>query len=272
MPVISSVSLKGGAGKSTLCHQLLGAFGLAGQRVLAIDCDPQSSLSTGVLGTDCEQISVDESVVAIFSGSDPLPSDIVRPSGVPGVDIIPGSRALDNFNLPNPHLAPPETQGLLRTFLDEVRGDYDLVIVDTPPNLYACCYGALTASDYCIVPTQPQNYDVHSLSPVMETIRQVQQGPNPSLVNLGVVLSRTKKSGVHTAFERTLRAGHGPLVFDVKIAESVQIQEAILAMKPVTHFKPKGESAKQFKALAEEVMARIVAYESGSLLEVAAHG
>jgi len=276
MPIISSTAMKGGPGKSTLCHMLLGALGLTGRRILAIDNDPQSSLSTGLLGTEIEQYPIDSTIWAIMAGKDPLPEDVIRPSGIVGVDLVPGSRAVDPFNMPEPHLAPAEVQSRLRSFLDEVRGDYALVLIDNPPNLYGCTYASLVAADYAIIPCIPQNYDVSSLSPVLEIIRQVAAGPNPSLVNLGVILNRVKRTSVHGAFERTLREIHGPLIFETKVAESTDIPDAIVVNKPVTHYKPRGASAKSIKILADEIVARIAAHEgSGAgveLMEVGANG
>ncbi len=272
MPIISVSALKGGTGKSTICHMLAGSLGLTGRRILAIDGDPQSSLSTGMLGTDAEQLSPDETIAAVFSGSDPLPGDIIRPSGIPGVDLVPGSRAADSHNMPDPHLAPPQTQGRLRAFLDEIRGEYEFVLIDSPPNLYAATYGSLVAADFCLVPAKPENYGVSSISPVLEVIRQVAEGPNPSLVNLGIVLTQIERTAVHGAFEKMLRDVHGPLIFETKITKSADIPEAILANKPVTHFKPRSRSARAFKSLADEIVARIVAHESPVLEEVGANG
>jgi chromosome partitioning protein len=166
MPILSATALKGGTGKTVICQMLAGAFALTSRRILAIDNYPQSSLSTGMLGTDAEQIHPDNTIAAIYSGLDPLPSDVIRPSGIPGVDLIPGSRAADSFNLPDPHLAAYDVQGRLRSFLDEVRGNYDLTIVDNPPNLYAATYAALVAADYCLVPATPENPRCRGASPI----------------------------------------------------------------------------------------------------------
>jgi chromosome partitioning protein len=268
MPILSATALKGGTGKTVLCQMLAGAFALTGRRILAIDNDPQSSLSTGMLGTDAEQIHPDNTIAAIYSGLDPLPSDVIRPSGIAGIDIIPGSRAADSFNLPDPHRATYEVQGRLRSFLDEVRGHYDLTIIDNPPNLYAATYAALVAADYCFVPATPENYGVSSISPVLEVVRQVIEGPNPGLVNLGIVLTKIERTGTHVAFEQMLREIHGSLIFDARISKAADIPEAIVINKPVTHYKPRGASSKAFKALAEEILARIVANESPALMEV----
>jgi chromosome partitioning protein len=65
-----------------------------------------------------------------------------------------------------------------------------------------------------------------------------------------------------------LRELHGPLIFDARIPDAADIPEAILVNKPVTHYKPRGASAKAFKALTDELFARIAAHESAALVEV----
>ncbi|MHB1210355.1 MAG: ParA family protein [Acidimicrobiales bacterium] len=275
MQVISATALKGGVSKTTICHQLAAAFGLSGRRVLLIDNDAQGSLSCSILGTDAEQIPASETVAAIYSGRDPLPSDVIRPTGIAGVDLIPGSMAAASFNTPDPHLASIDDQSRLRSFLDEVRGEgaYDLVIIDNPPNLGQATWNSLIASDFSLTPCVPEQYGVSSLSPVLNVLHQIATGPNPSLVNLGVVLSMVQpRLSVHAAFEQTLRATHGELIFDARIPMAADIKEAIALGRPVTHHKPRGASAKAFKQLADEISVRIARHQSDSLVEVGSNG
>jgi chromosome partitioning protein len=166
MPIISATALKGGVSKTTLVHALSGAFSLAGKRVLAVDNDSQGSLSAGIFGAAIsEQFDPATTVAAIYAGLDPLPSDVIRPTNIPGVDLIAGSMAAGEFNLPKPWTASLPTQAVLRSFLDEVRGDYDLILIDNPPNLCAASWAALVASDFCFIPAVPENYGAPAVRP-----------------------------------------------------------------------------------------------------------
>jgi chromosome partitioning protein len=275
MPVISAVALKGGVSKTTTCHMLAAAFGLASRRVLLIDNDSQASLTCGMLGTDSEQIDPSETVASIYAGNDPLPSDVIRPSGMAGVDLIPGSMAAASFNLPDPHGAPAHIQARLRSFLDEVKGEgeYDLVLIDNPPNLSQATWSALVGSDFSFTPCVPENYGVSSLSPVINVLARIAAGPNPSLHNLGVVLSMVQpRLSVHIAFEQMLRDAHGDLILQARIPLAADIKEAIANGKAVSHYKPRGASAKAFKQLADEIMGRIARVESGALVEAVTDG
>lgn len=264
MPIISATALKGGVGKTTLVHHTAGALALAGKRVLCVDNDAQASLSSGLFGPSAvEQMDPGSTVAAIYSGADPLPEQVIRPSGIPGIDVIAGSMAASRFNMPEPFAAPAEVQGALRAFLAEVRDRYDVILIDNPPNLQAASWAALVASDYLIVPVVPEDYGSMSLSPVLESVRLVASGPNPSVVLLGLVLTMVQpRLGVHIAYEQVLRGIHGDGVFAARVPMAADIKEAISQRKPVTHHKPKGASSKVFKAFADEMLARVEAHAS----------
>jgi chromosome partitioning protein len=261
MPVISSIALKGGVGKTTLTHMTAGALALSGHRVLCLDNDNQASLSSGVFGPSVvEGMDPAATIAALYAGLDPLPEQIIRPSGIPGVDVVPGSKAAGRFNTPEPHEAPAEVQVCLRSFVDEVRDAYDVVLIDNPPNLCAASWAALIASEHLFVPVVPEDYGSASLSPVFESVALVRSGPNSRLNLLGLVLSMVQpRLAVHQIYEQTLRELHGDSIFMTRVPLAADIKEAISRRQPVTHYKPRGASAKVFKALVEEMLARIEA-------------
>lgn len=271
MPIISAAALKGGVGKTTLIHHTAGALALAGQRVLCVDNDAQASLSSGIFGPAAvEQMDPASTVAALYAGLDPLPEQVIRPSGIANVDVIAGSMAAARYNLPEPFSAPAEVQTCLRSFLAEVRDAYDIILIDNPPNLQAASWAALIASDYLVVPVVPEDYGSMSLSPVLEVIRLVASGPNPTVVLLGLLLTMVQpRLGVHAAYERVLRDVHGSGVFTARVPLAADIKEAISRRLPVTHYKPRGASARAFRALVDEVMTRIAAAKAGRSLEAA---
>jgi chromosome partitioning protein len=259
MPIISSIALKGGVGKTTLTHHSAGAMALAGKRLLCLDNDPQASLSSGIFGPSVvETMDPAETIAALYADLDPLPDQIIRSSGLAGIDIVAGSKAAGRYNTPEPHEAPVNIQVCLRGFLDEVRDRYDVILIDNPPNLCAASWAALIASDYLIVPVVPEDYGSASLSPFFESIQLVRSGPNPGLNLLGLVLSMVQpRLAVHQVYEQTLRDLHGEGIFSTRIPLAADIKEAISQRRPITHYKPRGASSKVFKALADEVFARI---------------
>jgi chromosome partitioning protein len=261
MPIISSVALKGGVGKTTLTHHTAGALAASGRRVLCLDNDPQASLSSGIFGPSVvESMNPAETMAALYAGLDPLPEQVIRSSGITGLDVIAGHKAAGRFNTPEPYEAPADVQLCLRAFLAEVRGDYDIVLIDNPPNLNAASWAALIASDYLVVPVVPEDYGSSSLSPVFESVSLVLTGPNPHLRMLGMVLSMVQpRLAVHQLYEATLRDQHGDDILTTRVPLAADIKEAISARKPISHYKPRGASAKVFKALADELFTRMAA-------------
>src|SRR5262249_6124462 len=121
-----------------------------------------------------------------------------------------------------------------------------------------------------VVPCVPEDYGSMSLSPVLQSIRLVVDGPNPSLAMLGLLLTMVQpRLGVHVAYERVLREVHGDAVFTVRIPLAADIKEAISQRRPVTHYKPRGASARVFKTLVDELLTRIEQAEAGRGREAA---
>jgi chromosome partitioning protein len=250
---------KGGVGKTSTCYHLAGTLSRIGRRVLLVDNDPQSSLTQGFLGPNAaRRLDPTETVAAVYS-QDALPGQVVRASGVAGVDLIAGSRRAASFNTPDPHLADWPLQVALRDFLAEAAGEYDLVLIDCPPNLHLCSWSALVASDALIVPLQPEDFGAQGIADVRESIDRVTSGPNPTLRLLGFLVTMVNpRLAVHRGYEQLLRETYGSDVFETTVPISTDFKEAIMQHKPVALYKPRGVAAKGMHTLAEELGQRLV--------------
>jgi chromosome partitioning protein len=250
---------KGGVGKTSTCHHLAGTLAASGRRVLLVDNDPQASLSQGFFGpVATAELRPSATVAALYDGSAPFPEQIIRPTGIAGIDIVPGSKAATKFNVPEPEATPFESQVGMREFLAEVKDAYDLVVIDCPPNLHLCAWAALVASDYLVVPLQAEDYGAQGLGPVQESVDLVTSGPNRNLHLLGFLLTMyNPRLSIAKMYETLLREQYGPLVFATCVPYAADYKEAIAQRKPIAQYKPKGASAKAIKALADEMFARI---------------
>jgi chromosome partitioning protein len=259
LAVVTMLNQKGGVGKSSTCHHLAGALAQAGRRVLLVDNDPQSSLTQGFWGPIATAaLDPGVTVAALYRGLEPLPEHVIHPTPVPGVDLIPGSQQATPHNVPDPHAAPWDSQTCLRALLAEVRGGYDLALIDCPPNLHLCSWAALAASDFLIVPLQPEDYGSQGLGPVQDSVAAARAAVNPGLGLLGYLLTMVNaRATIHQIFEATLRRQYGADVFETKVPAALDFKEAIAQRKPVSLYKPRGASARVMKALGEEVFRRI---------------
>jgi chromosome partitioning protein len=271
MRVVTILNQKGGCGKSSCTYHLAGAFSAKGLRVLLADMDPQSSISQGFWGpTDTRALDPEETVAALFPGNRPHPSQVIKQTGIPRVDIIPGSRAATKFNTPEPWNAPAESQACLRDLLEEVSESYDVVLCDCPPNLHLCSWAAMVASDHLIIPLQPEDFGAMGIMDVQESIAMVRAVANPGLNVLGYLLTMVSpRKTLHQAFEETLRSLYGADVFENRFLEAIAYAESITKRMPIEQYKPKGAPAKDIRALADEILARMDAAAVGSRMEVA---
>jgi chromosome partitioning protein len=238
--IVTALNQKGGVGKTSTCHHLAGTLAGMGRRVLLLDNDPQASLTQGFWGpVATSALDPAQTIAALYAGDAPFPEQVIRPTGIPGVDIVAGSKRVTDFNVPRPHEVDPEVQGCLRSFLDEARDGYDLVLIDCPPNLHLCSWAALAASSHLLVPLQAEDYGAQGLGPVQEAVDAVTSGPNPKLELLGFLVTMfNARFSIHKLYDQLLREQYGHAVFE-------------------TRYKPRSASAKAIRALADELLARL---------------
>jgi chromosome partitioning protein len=266
MPVVSAINLKGGVGKTSICLHLAGALAQTGKRILAVDNDPQSSLTAGFLGAQpTRHLDPAVTIAAVYAGDDPLPGAVIRPSGFERIDLLAGSRFAVGANIPNPHKAPHADQIRLRDFLDQVRHDYDIVLIDCPPNLHMASWAAMTASDAFVVPVQPEDFGAQGTQDVIESAAGVRAVVNPSLRLAGYIVSMYQaRRAVHQAYVEHLKSSHTDDVFAAVIPMAAEFAEAVTARRPVGFHKPKGAAAKAIQAVAEELVVRLAAIIDGA--------
>lgn len=270
MAILTMLNQKGGVGKTSTCYHLAGTLAQLGRRVLLVDNDPQSSLTQGFLGPQAtRQLDPAETIAGAYSQT-AVPELAVRPSGIEGVDLIAGSRHAALFNTPAPQTADWPLQVALRDFLGEVSAGYDTVLIDCPPNLHMCSWAALVASDGLVVPLQPEDFGAQGIADVTESVDLVRSGPNPSLLELGYLVTMVNtRTAVHRGYEQRLRSIYGAAVFDAMVPYSVDFKESLMVRKPVSVYKPRGAAAKSMKAVAAELDARLEARRTGTRTEAA---
>ena len=183
--VVSVVNFKGGSGKTTTAAHLAQHLALKGHRVLAIDLDPQASL-TALHGIQPELDDVPSLYETHRYDDERKPiTEVIRPTNFPNLDIVPASLELQEYEYDTPVALTSSDPHEGRTFftriskaLSEVDDRYDVVVIDCPPQLGYLTLTALTASSSVIVTVHPQMLDVMSMSQfllmlggIMKTIR-----------------------------------------------------------------------------------------------------
>jgi chromosome partitioning protein len=195
---------------------------------------------------------------------------VIHPTGLAGVDLVPGSRSATTYNIPDPHEADPEIQASIREFIEEAATDYEVVLLDCPPNLHLCSWAALAASDFLVVPLQPEDYGAQGIADVLESLDRVQSAGFPVRLLGYLITMVSPRRTLHQLYEEQLRSLYGDQVFAARVPEAPEFPEAISRRQTISQYKPKGAPAKAIKALAEELLARIALAESSDSREVAA--
>jgi chromosome partitioning protein len=257
--IVANLNQKGGVGKSSTCHHLAGAFAASGRKVLLVDADPQSSLTQGLLGPEClDDLDPAVTIAAVLAGDDPFPDRVVRPSGVPGIDIMPGSQSANDANVPRPWEQDCAAQRRLADVLAELSPRYDVTLIDCSPTLSGCSWAASVAADALVVPLQAEDYGSQGIRAIQDWIATVQATTNPRLRLAGYLITMfNPRLAIHKAYETRLRSGYGSDVFATMVPYAADFKEAIAARKTLQQYKPKGASAKTVRALAEELLARL---------------
>src|SRR3712207_1101269 len=172
LQTLAVTNFKGGSGKTTTAAHLAQYFALHGYRTLAIDLDPQSSLSA-LFGlqpeTDLEENGTLYATLRYDERRRPL-REVIRPTYFDGLDLVPANLELQEFEHETPRVLARKERGAgaaffarLREVLDHVADDYDVVVIDCPPQLGFLTLGALCAATGVIVTIHPQMLDVASM-------------------------------------------------------------------------------------------------------------
>ncbi|CUX55781.1 plasmid partitioning protein RepA [Agrobacterium deltaense] len=173
LQVVAIANFKGGSAKTTTCVHLTHYLALQGYRVLALDLDPQASLSA-LFGAQPEfDVGANETIYAALRYDDaerrPI-RDIIRKTYFEGIDLIPGNLEVMEYEHETPRvLAQKSGSGAifferLKLALAEVEQDYDVVILDTPPSLGFLTLSAIYAATSMIITVHPAMLDVASMS------------------------------------------------------------------------------------------------------------
>ncbi len=249
---------KGGSGKSTTCCNVGFELSKMGYRVLLIDGDMQMNLSLSLFGEDdvleCAQ-SGNNIYTAVTQQNDI--TDYITPTKYENLDMVLSSSLMSNieFDL----FSKWQRELILKNCLKNVKdsGKYDFILMDAPPTLGGWVMNMLCASDYLIIPVEASPWGLFGLANMFEFFATVQQ-INADISLLGVAI--TKVDTRKNYFKQTVDAlqnTEGVHMFQNYIRTDSSIEWAQDASLPVAVYKPSARSAKEYKALTEEVVSLV---------------
>lgn len=245
--VIVLANQKGGVAKTTTTLNLGVAFHEMGHRVLLVDLDPQGNLT---MSQGLNPDAIERSMFDVLVHRVPI-SEVIEQREV--------DLAVASIDLAGAELALSALIGRERSLekaLAEVRGQYDFVLVDTPPSLGLLTINAFVAATGVIVPVQCEYLSLRGLVQLENTLAMVRENLNPHVAVEGIVPTMFDGRTLHSreAIE-ILEENFGELVYRTRIRKTVRYAEAPVKGSSVLKYDPTGAAAEAYRELAREVVA-----------------
>ena len=247
---IAVVNQKGGVGKTTTAVNLTAALKEAGMRVLLCDFDPQANATSG-FGIDKRKTK--HSVYDVLINNVPTKDAIVETKYG---DVLPATADLAGAAIELISTEYREHQ--LEKCLEQVKENYDVILIDCPPSLEMLTLNGLAAADSILVPVQCEYYALEGLSDLMSTLRMVKRRINPKLEIFGVILTMFDgRTNFSTQVAQEVRRHFPGKVFVTAIPRNIRLAEAPSHGMPVTAYDRSSKGAVAYRAVAEEFKSKL---------------
>ena len=250
--VIAMCNQKGGVGKTTTTINLGAALAETGRKVLLVDFDPQGSASVG-LGVNPH--TLERTIYNLLLSRTLDPADIIVPTGVENMDILPANIDLSAAELQL--VSEVAREQTLKRVLDRQRSGYDMILIDCAPSLGLLTVNALTAADKVLTPLECEFFALRGIALLTDTVNKVKDRLNPDLEMLGILGTMFDARTLHSreVLDRAVEA-FGETVFHTVIRRTIKFPETTVAGEPITTYAPASSGADQYRTLAREVLAR----------------
>ncbi len=245
--IIAIVNRRGGVGKTATAHAVGAGLARKGYKILFVDLDSQCNLTFDVGGSTHPLTSME-----VLSGTATALEAIQHAQGG---DIIPASPSLAVADI---SLEGTGKEYRLKEALEAVAGQYDYIIIDTPPALGVLTVNALTACNSAIIPAQAEVHSIQGIGLLYETIKAVQKYTNHDLTIKGILITRYRGRAIlsqdmRDSLDDTARQMN-TRVFATPIRECIAVAEAQASQRDIYSYSPRSNATEDYKALVEEII------------------
>ena len=255
--IIALANQKGGVGKTTTTINLAASLATFEKNVLVVDADPQANASSG-LGVDIKEIDC-SLYECIIDHTDVR--DAIYTTDINGLDIIPShidlvGAEIEMLNLKN-------RERVIKNLLDQIRDEYDYILIDCSPSLGLITVNALTAADSVIIPVQCEYFALEGITKLLNTIKIIKSKLNPSLEIEGFLLTMyDSRLRLANQIYDEVKRHFQELVFKTVIQRNVKLSESPSHGLPVILYDADSAGSKNHLALAQEIINKNTPEES----------
>lgn len=248
--VIAVTNQKGGVGKTTTSINVSYFLSKMGKRTLIIDFDPQGNATSG-LGIDKQELGA--TMTEVIMRQIRL-AKVVLPTEYKDLYLAPSTSHLANTEV---ELA--QADGRFARLREALNGviDYDYIIIDSPPSLSLLTVNGLVAADYVLLPVQAEFYALEGLGQLLESMKLIRKGLNPSLKLLGVLPTMMdSRTTLSSQVYDEIKKYFPDKIFKTTIPRNIRLAEAPSHGAPVGVYDRFSKGSRAYKALAKEIVER----------------
>jgi len=246
--VISIANQKGGVGKTTTAVNISAILAKKGKKVMLIDADPQGNASSG-LGLEKE---VDSSLYDVLINDVEI-IDTLQNTAIKTLKVCPSNMDLAGAEVEL--VSEMSREQRLKEKLDEVKENFDFIIIDCPPSLGLITLNAFTASDSVLIPVQCEYFALEGLGQLLNTINLVKKHLNKSLEIEGAVLTMyDMRTNLSNQVVKEVKRYFEDKVYKTVIPRNIKLSEAPSFGMPITLYDPKSKGARAYEKLARELV------------------